>query len=200
NGLIIPPKLAPIQVIIIPIFQRKKIDEELEKTLEKLKNILENFRIEIDTRKEYSVGWKFNDWELKGVPLRIEMGQREIKENRVTLVRRDSGEKYNIPFASLVPEVSKILNLIQRNLFEKSSQHLKENTTEVSNYNEFKDIMKTKKGFLKAFWCENPKCEAKIKKETKATIRVLPLNGAKENGKCIYCGKPAKNKWFFAQA
>ena len=200
SGLIIPPRLAPIQIIIIPIFQGKRSDESLEKKSEELKSILKDFRVEADFRKEYSVGWKFNEWELKGVPLRIEIGPREIKEKKATLVRRDNGERSLAPFGSLPSKVKKVLDLIQENLFLKSRQYLKENTTEVLQYDHFKDIMKTKRGFLKAFWCENPKCEAKIKEETKATNRSLPLDAPEEAGKCIYCGKQARRRWIFAQA
>ncbi len=200
NGLIIPPKLAPIQAIIIPIFQGKPTDTDLQKKVENAKSILKDFRVEIDIRKEYSVGWKFNDWELKGVPLRIEIGPKETKENKATLVRRDNGERYSVSFDSLKLEVKKILDSIQKGLFEKSNQYLKKNISEVSNYQEFKDIMKTKRGFLKAFWCESPKCEAKIKEETKATNRSLPLDAPEEKGECIYCGKKASRRWIFAQA
>ncbi len=200
NGLIIPPKLAPIQIIIIPIFLGKSEDKKLERKLAEVKDILKNFRVEIDARKEYSVGWKFNEWELKGVPLRIEIGQREIKEKKLTLVRRDNGQRYFVSFGILNKEVKKILDLIQGNLLKRSRQHLEENTSEVFDYKEFRNLMKTKKGFLKAFWCESPKCEAEIKKETKATNRCLPLNAAEEAGKCIYCGKKSKQKWIFAKA
>ncbi len=200
SGLIIPPLIAPIQIIIIPIFQRKASDKILEKNSEKVKNILKNFRIKIDHQREHSVGWKFNEWELKGAPLRIEIGPKEVKEKRVTLVRRDNGERSSVSFNFLSFKVKKVLDSIQKNLFNRSHQYLKENTREVFDYNHFKDIMKTKRGFLKVFWCENAKCEAKIKEETKATNRLLPLEALTEEGKCIYCGKKAKRKWFFAQA
>jgi len=200
NGLIIPPKLAPIQAIIIPIFQGKPTDTDLQKKVEDAKSILKDFRVEIDIRKEYSVGWKFNEWELKGVPLRIEIGQREIKEGKLKLVRRDNGKEYYASFSSLSSKVKKVLDLIQKSLFEKSSQYLKKNTRRTFNYKEFKDIMSRNRGFLKAFWCENSKCEAKIKEETKATIRCLPLDAPQKQGKCIYCGKKAKRQWIFAQA
>jgi prolyl-tRNA synthetase len=200
NGLIIPPKLAPIQVIIIPVFQRKKTDKESEKISKKIKDILKDFRTEIDARKEYSVGWKFNNWELKGVPLRIEIGPEEIKTKKATLVRRDNGKKELISFNVLSSKIKETLELIQKNLFLKSARHLKENTKEVFDYREFKSIMQKEKGFLKTFWCENPKCERKIKEETKATTRCLSSEASKEEGKCIYCLRKAKNKWIFAQA
>lgn len=199
SGLIIPPKIAPIQIVVIPIFQGKAIDKKLDKKSKEIKEILKDFKVEIDFRKEYSLGWKFNEWELKGVPLRIEMGPKELKANKITLVRRDTGEKYSVSSKQIILKTKKILDSIQKNLFEKSSQLLKENTREVLNYKEFKDIIKREKGFLKAFWCENPKCEEKIKEETKATIRVLPPGVKTEKGRCIYCGNPAKNKWIFAQ-
>jgi len=200
DGLIIPPKLAPIQIIIIPILQGKSRDKDLQKKSQGLKDILKDFRVEIDNKKEYSVGWKFNEWELKGVPLRIEIGQREIKEGKLKLVRRDNGKEYYASFSSLSSKVKKVLDLIQKSLFEKSSQYLKKNTRRTFNYKEFKDIMSRNRGFLKAFWCENSKCEAKIKEETKATIRCLPLDAPQKQGKCIYCGKKAKRQWIFAQA
>jgi len=200
SGLIIPPKLAPIQIIIIPIFQGKPIDKKLEKWGDDLKSILKDFKVETDLRKEHSVGWKFNEWELKGVPLRMEIGQRELKEGKIKLVRRDNGEEYQVPLTALVSEAKKVLGLIQGSLFEKSSQRLKENTREVFDYKEFKDIMKKNRSFLKAFWCKNPKCEEKIKAETKATNRILPLPSSEKKGKCIYCGKKATRQWIFAQA
>jgi len=199
-GLVIPPKLAPIQIVIIPILQGKSDNKKLINKVKELKEILKDFKVETDFRKEYTVGWKFNEWELKGVPLRIELGQKEIKENRVTLVRRDNGEKYFIPTNSLKLRTGKILSDIQKSLFEKSKKYLKENTKKVFDYKEFKNIIMTDKGFIEAFWCGNPKCEAKIKLETKATTRVLPPETKTEKGKCVYCGKPAKNKWIFALA
>ena len=199
NGLIIPPKIAPIQIIIISIFGKKIADKILEEKIKKVKEILKNFKVGVDLRKEYSIGWKFNEWELKGVPLRIEIGQKEIKEKKVSLVRRDNNERISASFESLAEVVKETLDSIQKNLFLKSAQYLKENTREVFEYKDFVDIMKKEKGFLKAFWCEDAKCEAKIKEETKATTRVLP-SLSKEKGKCIYCGKSAKRKWIFAQA
>jgi len=199
SGLIIPPKLAPTQIVIIPILQGKSEDKKLVDKADHLKKQLK-FRVEIDARKEYSVGWKFNEWELKGVPLRIEIGPKEVKENGATLVRRDNGKKYYFHCDSLEQRVEKILSDIQKSLFRKSSSFLKENTKEAGDYQEFKDMIKQKKGFVSAFWCEDPKCEAKIKEETKATTRVLPLGSKERKGKCIYCGRAAKRKWIFAQA
>lgn len=200
NGLIIPPKLAPVQVVFIPILQGKTKDKTLQKTTLELKDKLKNFNVQIDERKEYSVGWKFNEWELKGVPLRIEIGSQEVKKKTATLVRRDSGEKKEVKFSNLAAEVKKVLEAIQKDLFKKSTQFLKENTKEVGDYREFKEVMEHEKGFVRAFWCCRGECEAKIKEETKATTRCLPHDAKEEKGNCIYCGKPATQKWLFAQA
>jgi prolyl-tRNA synthetase len=199
-GLIIPPMVAPIQAIIVPIFQGKRIDEKLAKEAENLKNILKNFRVEADLRKEYSPGWKFNEWELRGVPLRIEIGSRELKEKKVTLVRRDTGEKLKSSLSTLPKMTKKVLESIQENLFLRSQKFLRENTREAKSFDEFKEIIEKMKGFVKAFWCEDKRCEKKIKEETKATTRCLPLESPEEKGKCICCQKKAKRKWVFAQA
>ncbi len=198
-GLVIPPKVAPIQVVIIPIFKKGEDKKIFQENLKKIKKSLKNFRIEIDQREEYSPGWKFNEWELKGVPLRIEIGQREIKEKKLTLTRRDNGKKEFSSFSSLNSNVKKILNSIQSDLLSKSKKELKEGTREIFEYREFKKEMKNKKGFLKVFWCGNSKCESEIKKETKATIRCFSEK-SKIEGKCIYCGKKTKEKWIFAQS
>lgn len=200
HGLVMPPRLAPIQIVIVPVFQNSREDDIIEKNLQEIKNSLQEFRVVADARREYSVGWKFNEWELKGVPLRLELGQREIQEDRATLVRRDNGQKISVPLANLEKEIKIILETIQKNLFEKSKNFLQKNTREVTDYKEFKNIMKTTKGFIRAFWCGDEKCEKRIKEDTKATIRCLPLDSKEENGNCIYCKKPAKEKWIFGQA
>lgn len=200
NGLILPPEIAPFQVVVVPVFQGKDVDKELVEKVQEIKEKLSEFRVEIDDRTEYTCGWKFNEWELKGVPLRIEVGPKELEDKEVTLVRRDNGEKSKVKFDNLSGEVRKILDTIQKDLFRKSKEYLAKNTREVSKYDEFKRIMENEKGFVQAFWCENAECEAKIKDETKATTRCLPHDAEKGNGKCIYCGKSASYRWLFAQA
>ena len=196
NGLVLPPCLSPIQIIIIPVLKNDLLIKEAEKIQEELKD----FRVEIDLRDGHSFGWKINDWELRGVPLRIELGEKEVKEKIFTLVRRDNFEKIKIKKDNLKKEIKLILDSIQKSLLERSRKFIKENTHSANDYVEFRKIMKSKKGFIRAFWCEDEKCEAKIKEETKATIRCLPLDTKEEIGKCVYCNKPAKRKWIFAQA
>jgi prolyl-tRNA synthetase len=199
NGLIMPPKIAPIQVVAVPINAE---DNSVLVYTEEVSNELKEagVRVHTDKREGWSPGRKFNDWEVKGVPIRFEIGKDEVEKKTITFARRDTGEKYEIDRAHLVSEVEKALEDIQNSLFEKAKKHLEENTHDVENYDEFKEIMNGSRGFIKAFWCEDPECEARIKEETKATTRCRPVEVGKEDGKCILCGKEAKFRWYFAQA
>ncbi len=198
QGLVLPPAIAPIQVIIIPIKSEEKVLIYCLTLEKELKNC--DVKVHLDSREEKTVGWKFNEWELKGVPLRIEVGQKEVDAGELTVTRRDSGEKLKIKNSAAKSEVEKLLNDIQKNLFDKMKKFRQENTHDVSTYDEFKKIMAGKKGFIRAFWCGDADCEKRIKDETKATTRVLPLAAKKENGNCICCAKPAQYRWLFAQA
>lgn len=202
NGLIMPPKIAPTQVVIIPISKEDSLPKNLLDYTNDVKAELskKGIRVHIDSRDTYTPGRKFNEWELKGVPVRFEIGGREVEKKTITVVRRDTGKKYEVDHAHVVDETEKALEQIQHDLFNKAKKFLKENTHEVNSYDEFKKIMETKRGFLRAFWCENPDCETKIKEETKATTRCKPINAQEEKGNCIYCGKDAKFRWYFAQA
>ncbi len=203
NGLVLPPEIAPIQVVVVPIGEKSQMSNlKFQNHISNLKTDLETagIRVKIDDREERSVGWKFNEWELKGVPVRIEIGSQEIKNKSVTVVRRDTGEKSQIPNPKSQTEIERILDDIQQNLYQKAQKSLKENTHEVGDYAEFKKIMSGPRGFIKAFWCGSAECEAKIKEETKATIRAIPLKPEKTLGKCVFCGQPASSRVFFAQA
>lgn len=199
NGLILPPKISPTQVVIIPIFNDSNKSKVINYAL-KIKEALKVFRVELDLIKDETVGFKFNKWELRGVPLRIEIGEKELKDNAITIVRRDIGEKCFVGLPEADAKTEKLLDLVQKELFERHKNFTEENTHSINSYKEFKEIMKTKRGFIKAMWCGNPDCEEKIKEETKASTRCLPLSVRKEVGKCIYCGKKAKYRWLFAQA
>jgi len=201
QGLILPPKIAPIQVVIVPIWgdNDEKVKAHAFKIKEQLKK--NGIRVKLDDREEYRVGYKFNEWELKGVPLRLEIGKKEAEENSVTFVRRDGKEKKNIVSASNIAKLVKgKLDAIQKDLFTLAKKNLNNSIFETNLYNEFKKRAAKERGYIKAHWCESEECEKKIKEETKATTRALPLNVAEEKGKCIYCGKPSKHRWYFAQA
>ncbi len=201
EGLIIPPRVAPYQVVIVPIFKmkdRSTVIEEGEKLYNELKN---SYRIIFDSREEYTPGWKFSDWEMRGVPLRIEIGPRDIKENSLILVRRDTRKKIKIKREAILDKTSLLLNEIQKELFLKSKKFTEENTRYPKDYEEMKELLKTKKGFVAVPWCNNEECELKVKEETKATIRFFPMEEEDVSGKkCVVCGKPAHRIAYFARS
>jgi len=197
KGLIIPPKIAPIHAVIIPIlFDKSK--EKILKKAEEIKNKLKEYNIEIDKRDEYSPGWKFHEWELKGIPLRIELGPKDLEKNQVVLVRRDTGEKEFVKTAELNKKVRQTLDEIQKDLFTKAKNFLNKNIVEVDNWNDFLKAIKAKK-IPKAFFCGEKECEESIKFESDgATSRCIKSD--KESGKCVKCGKKAKYKVYFSKS
>jgi prolyl-tRNA synthetase len=202
KGLILPPKIAPIQVVIVPI-PYKEADSTA--VLAKAKEIFEKLQktgiaVVLDDRTEYTPGWKFNDWELKGVPIRVEVGPKDLKQKQVTLARRDTSERITVKEEEAIDAVTKLLEEIQNNLYNKAKKFLEEKITTVKTYEEFKETLKGKGGFIRASWCSSPVCEEKIKEETGATIRIVPLGREKPFSKCIYCGGKAKEVVYFARA
>lgn len=195
-GLVLPPRIAPIKIAIIPIYTDKNKEEIISYArgiYEEISNHIDD--VEFDDRDFVSPGFKFNEWEKKGVPIRIEIGGRDMQENQVVVVRRDTNEKNSVSKEEIGSRVLALLDEIQVNLLNRSSEILKNGTHDVSSYEEFKDLLSTKKGFIKAFWCGSVECEEGIKHETKATTRCFSHS---EEGKCIYCGKPSSEKWVFA--
>jgi len=202
KGLVLPPKITPIQVVIIPI-PYKDIDDDLVPA--KAKDVYEKLQkhgisVVLDDRTEYTPGWKFNEWELKGVPIRIEIGPRDVKQEQVTLVRRDIFEKIAIKEEKTVSAVAELLEKIQKNLFSRAKKSLRENITSVKTYDEFQKTLKTKGGFIRACWCSSPTCEEKIKEETGATIRLIPFEKEESFSNCVYCHKEAKEVVYFGRA
>jgi prolyl-tRNA synthetase len=205
QGLILPPRLAPIQVIVVPIWKSGNHDEKAKvlEGVERIKRALgERVRLEIDAREEHSPGWRFNEWELRGVPLRIEIGPKDIAKDQVVLARRDTGEKFAIPQEQLAERVSLLLDEIQKNLFERAKRFRDENTFELDDYEKFKEFMEGEgsRGFVRAYWCGERECESQIKAETKASTRCIPFEQPGRPGRCIRCGKAAKEQAIFAKA
>ncbi|MEM2339514.1 MAG: His/Gly/Thr/Pro-type tRNA ligase C-terminal domain-containing protein, partial [Nitrososphaerales archaeon] len=157
-------------------------------------------RVIFDNREEYTPGWKFNEWELKGVPIRVEIGPRDLREGKVTLVRRDTSERVSVEEKFMVQEVRKLLKKIEKNLFAKAKAHLNNSIHIVKDYEEFKRLLDSKGGLLKACWCQKPVCEKKIKEETGADIRLIPLKKEKVFSNCIYCGDKASVVAYFGKA
>ena len=203
KGLIIPPRIAPIQVVIVPIY--KDVNKELVASAARcLKDILglDGIRAHLDDRDEYTSGWKFNYWETKGVPLRINLGPRDVENNQLELVRRDTKQKDIVANADAIAEIKSLLAKIQINLFDQAVKRLDEKTNVTSDLNEAKILLETKTGFISTFWCGNSTCEEKIKDETSADIRLIPFEGQdKLDGKlCISCGLSAKSHVILGRA
>ncbi len=201
KGLVLPPKIAPLQLVIIPIW---KNDAEKKKVLAKANSIAEKLReisieVEVDERDERP-GVKFFGWEKQGVPIRLEIGPKDIVNKSVVLARRDNGEKTIVKEQKLAAEVKKTLTAIQKNLFNRALDFQQKNTRSIDSWTDFKNSLKEKPGFILAHWCGDSKCEAAIQKETKATIRCIPFEQKKENGKCVFCGKKSTNRVIFAKA
>lgn len=201
KGLILPPAVAPYEIVLIPIYSSSEESLIVEK-LRKIKNHLEknNLRVFFDENKSETPGFKFNKWDLKGAPFRIEIGEKEIKEDKITFYRRDTSERKTLRFEEFLKDYEDIKKDFVKKLLEKSKKLTLENFYEIEDYEEFKEIMTTQRGFVFAFWCENEICEQKIKEETKASTRCLPLDFKEEKGKCVYCGKESNRRWIFAQA
>jgi len=202
NGLVLPPNLAPIQVVIIPIFRS---EEELENVSIKANSLVNDLRklgisVKFDNRTNQKPGFKFNEYELKGVPVRIAIGPKDLENKTFEVARRDTLTKEIIAEDVVIDYIKNLLDEIQKNLFEKAIAHRNSHTTEVNSFDEFKTVLEQKGGFVLAHWDGTPETEEKIKELTKATIRCIPLDQKSENGLCVYSGKPSKGRVLFAKA
>lgn len=202
NGLVLPPKLAPIQVAIVPVFKTREQLDQITQTVLPLKKALESkgITVKYDDRETQKPGWKFTEYEFKGVPLRLTIGPRDIEQGTVEIARRDTLEKESFRLNDIEVKVVHLLDQIQKNLYDRALAFRENNTFRVDTWDEFKKVLDEKGGFLSAHWDGTPETEEKIKEETKATIRVIPLNNPKETGKCIYTGRPSTQRVLFARA
>ena len=201
NGLVLPPNLAPIQVVIVPIFKKQ---DQLDALMEKLNPLADELkklgiRVQVDASDKATPGFKFADYELKGVPLRLAMGGRDLENGTIELARRDTMTKETVSFDNIVETIQNLLKEIQGNIYQKALDFRLANTREVNTWEEFKEEIK-KPGFLLCHWDGTPETEEKIKAETKATIRCIPFEGDKTPGQCIYTGKPSTQRVIFAIA
>ncbi|MGI6485174.1 MAG: proline--tRNA ligase [Tepidanaerobacteraceae bacterium] len=199
KGLKLPPKIAPVEVIIVPIPGKKK-DIVVEKCRQMFSDLKAEFRVEIDDRDEYTPGWKFTEWEMKGVPIRLEIGPRDMEKKQVVLVRRDTGEKVVVEESKVAMTLHKMLNDIQENMYKIAKKFMTDNTWEAKSMDEFLDIILNKKGFIKAHWCGNSECEKSIKERTGATLRCIPFVDDGMTGRCIVCGGKNGKTVYFARS
>jgi prolyl-tRNA synthetase len=196
SGLRIPPKIAPVQVVIVPISVGNWKENVLPAARELEKELIQaGIRVELDDREEHTPGWKFSEWEMRGIPVRIEIGPRDIKNNQVVMVRRDTGGKESLARENTVERSQALLDDIQQNLFRMSKEFQEQNIYKAGVMEDFTKIIERDRGFIEAAWCGNPDCEQKIKEDTSATIRIVPLESAGE-GPCVLCGKKGKIVYF----
>ncbi|MDG1929697.1 MAG: proline--tRNA ligase [Flavobacteriaceae bacterium] len=202
NGLVLPPNLAPIQVVLVPIYKGEKQKKEIAEVANQMKKALEskNIRVKFDNRDKFKPGYKFNEYELKGVPLRIAIGPKDIENGTVEIARRDTFSKTLVDQDEVVDFISMKLDQIQSDLFQKALGFRETHITEVENFKEFKKIIDKKGGFVSAHWDGTKETEEAIKNQTKATIRCIPLESKEEQGKCVFSGNPSKQRVLFAKA
>jgi prolyl-tRNA synthetase len=202
NGLVIPPRLAPTQVVIVPIYKGEEGLKKVSETALRIKQQLQekNISVKYDDRDTQRPGWKFAEYELKGIPVRIAIGERDLENGTVEIARRDLLSKEVVKTGDIATYVAGLLEEIQKNLYTRAQERMQTMTTKADSYEEFKKILDEKSGFVFAHWDGTPETEEKIKEETKATIRCIPLNNPAEEGTCIYSGKPSKQRVLFARA
>ncbi|MBS1680795.1 MAG: proline--tRNA ligase [Bacteroidetes bacterium] len=202
DGLVLPPKLAPIHVVIVPIF---KTEDELTKISEKAESLAlslrqQGYTVKYDNRDNFKPGFKFAEYEMRGVPVRIAIGPRDLENGTIEVARRDTKEKQVMKMENVANEIPKLLDHIQQTIYQKALKFRNDNTLKIDSYDEFKKALDEKPGFILAHWDGTTETEAAIKEETKATIRCIPLDAPEETGKCIYSGKPSNKRVLFARA
>ena len=202
QGLVLPPKLAPTQVVIVPIYKTDEEKANLDAYVDQLSAALKqlDIRVKYDDRDTQRPGFKFAEWELKGVPLRVALGSRDMQNGTVELARRDTQTKETVQQAGLPDRIAALLGEIQDNIYNKALTYRDEHITEVNSYDEFKQVLEEKGGFISAHWDGTVETEKRVKEETKATIRCIPLDAKEEEGVCIFTGKPSKQRVLFAKA
>jgi prolyl-tRNA synthetase len=201
QGLILPPKLAPIQVVLVPIFKSEDEKTKVMSVVEGVKDELKDFRLHVDDRTEVTPGFKFNDWEMRGVPLRIEIGPRDVEKNSVAFARRDKPGREGKTFVSqdqLTAQVAEMLERIQASLYDRALAFRVSNTHNPKDYDELREVVKS--GWAYSWWCGDEACEQQVKDDTKATTRCMPLDQPQGEGTCIVCNRPAMKKIYFARA
>ena len=201
RGLVLPPRLAPIEIVIVPIYRS---DDERARVLEKAeqvrKELSSRFAVRLDDRDQFKPGFKFSEWELKGVPVRIEIGPRDVDADQVVMVRRDTLEKQSVPAASVTEEAAGLLQSVQKGLFERALAFRKQNTIKIDDYDEFKEFMAADGGFALVHWAGDDEMEKRMAEQTKATIRCITFDAEPEEGKCLMTGKPSSQRVVVSKA
>jgi prolyl-tRNA synthetase len=195
KGLVLPPRLAPLQVVVVPIW---KSDDEMERLRNRIGELTaeweSRFSFKIDDREQYRPGWKFNEWERRGVPLRVELGPRELERGEVVLVRRDTAEKITLKQEGLADQILRLLDQMQSDLYNRAKSFRDENTHDEDDYRAFEKRIENPGGFFWVHWCGDGGCEARFQETSKATIRLIPFESGGGEGRCIVCSKPSAGR------
>ena len=202
QGLRLPPRVAPVQAVIVPIYRK---DEEKESVLSFAGRVRDallaaGVRVKLDDRDQHTPGWKYNEWELRGVPVRVEVGPRDVAKESVVFVRRDDRSKSFVPLAEVGTAMTALLEAVQQALFERARAFREESTRSADTLAALDDLLRRERGFVSAPWCGDSACELAIKAETSATIRNLPLDAPEEEGTCVRCDRPSRQRVLFARA
>jgi prolyl-tRNA synthetase len=200
RGLVLPPKLAQTQVVLVPIWTGEEERAEVLEYVDKVTSEWRGFTFKVDDRDNYRPGWKFNEWEKRGVPLRVEIGPRDVRSGQAVLVRRDTGAKESLPATELTNTIPAGLEQIQRDLFARALEFREQNTHTIDDFDEFKKRIDDPSGFFWIHWCGSRDCEDRLQEETKATIRCIPLERRVESGKCLLCGEDSGERVLAAKA
>jgi prolyl-tRNA synthetase len=203
DGLVLPPKIAPVQVMVISANPDQEVHDEAARLAKEFQQV--GIRAQVDKDAEHGLGWKLNEAEIQGIPVTIVVGKKEMESGTLTASIRSTKEKRSLPRENVANTIASMLSEIQQQMFDVAKKRRDSQVSEVTTFDEFKEVMETKRGFLKAFWCEESACEKEIKEVTKASTRCLPFidengNVAEEQGVCVHCGKPATHRWLFAQS
>ncbi len=197
SGLVLPPAIAPVQVMIVPIQQQK--EQVMNQAVQLLDTLKDTFRVRLDD-SDKSPGWKFAEQEMRGIPVRIELGPKDIEKGQCVLVRRDTREKIQVSLDEVSAKLAQLLDTIQKEMFERAKAHRDAHISDAHNYEEFKQALEQKPGFIRGMWCGDRACEEKIKEETTATSRCMPFEQEQISGVCVCCGKPARKLVFWGKA
>ena len=197
SGLVLPPRIAPVQTMIVPIMQKK--EGVLDKAEEIRERLASSYKVKVDD-SDKSPGWKFSEQEVRGIPTRIEIGPKDIEKNQAVIVRRDTREKIIVSLDEIETKLGEVLEQMQNDMLERAKKHLEEHTVEARNWDEFKAHIEKQDGFVKAMWCGETECEEAIKDETTATTRCMPFEQEHLSDVCVHCGKPAKKMVYFGKA
>ncbi len=202
KGLIIPPRIAPIQIVIVPIYYKEGNNSAIQEKARQTSELLtkSGLAVHLDLREQYTPGWKFNEWELKGVPLRLELGPKDMEKHQFILVRRDNAQKIAVDENHVVEKVTEVLEDIQTHLHTAARASLDKSISQAQDFNQFKKVLEERGGFVRACWCGNSDCEDQIKNETGATVRAVPFAEAEIFSTCVHCGRPASKVVYFACA